>query len=104
MSFILLWDTRNTPSCPCFSIRLGLPGGEAQADRAHAEREEDSSGGQLSFPGAARVLLQGKNMCGDWVDFPYCTLLFIFNFFGGGANNSLIIKNNNQKKHQGLQL
>lgn len=67
-----------TPSCPYFSIRLGLPGGEAQADRAHVEREEDSSGGQLSFPGAARVLLQGKNMCADWVDFSllYFTVCF----------------------------
>lgn len=44
----------------CFSRPLHISGGEAQADRAHAEREEDPSGCQLSFSGAVRVLIQGK--------------------------------------------
>lgn len=44
---------------PSHFLLLCLSGGEAQADRAHSEREEDSSGCQLSFSGAVRVLVQG---------------------------------------------
>lgn len=53
-----IWKKKNflyLPVCVC------PPGGEAQADRAHSKREEDSSGCHLSFPCAVRVFLQGTD-------------------------------------------
>ena len=84
------------------SLFLCLSGGEAQANRAHSEWEADSSGCQLSFSGAVRVLIQGtetfrlcvcvrvcvyvcvyKPVCGcvstvsDWIDFLHLLLLSV---------------------------
>lgn len=59
-------------------------GGEAQTDRAHTKWEKDSPGCQFSFFGAARVLIQGKEMKND-PSFKYFLLLlyslYIYIFF-----------------------
>lgn len=63
---------------------LCLSGGEAQADRAHSEWEEDSSGCQLSFPGAVRVLVQGMQNSRQ--------CLYVFVCVGGCVDDELLAK------------